>query len=99
MASADDLRAQLAVAELEESLVRLKDDGSPAELAEAKEELRYARWVQRGGPAAELAASEAYEALVETDPKLDVDPLRGVTNRHVRDLLTRWLAEQSEAKR
>lgn len=94
MALADDLRAQLAVAELEETLAKLKDDGTPAELAAAKEELRYARWVQRGGPAAELAASEAYEAAVEADPSLDVDPLRGLTNRHVRDLLNRWLSEQ-----
>jgi len=98
MALADDLRAQLAVADLEETLVRIKDDGTPAELAEAKEELRYARWVQRGGPTAEIAASEAYERLVEVDPEFDTDPLRGLTNRHVRELLARWRAEQSEVE-
>jgi hypothetical protein len=91
----DDLRAQLRVAELEEELVRLKDEDSP-ELAEAKHELRYSRWVQRGGPAEETAASEEYEARVEEDPGLDTDPLRGHTNRAVRDLLARWRAEQSE---
>lgn len=98
MALADDLRAQLAVAELEETLVRLKDDGDPAEIAAAKEELRYARWVQRGGPAAELAAAEAYEAMVEAEPLLDLDPIRGLSNRHVRDLLARWRSEQPEVE-
>lgn len=95
MSSADDLRAQLRLAELEEELARLKDEDSP-ELAAAKHELRYARWVQRGGPAAERAASDEYETRVAADPNLDTDPLRGLTNRAVREMLARWRTEQSE---
>lgn len=92
MASVEELRAQLAVAELEADFARRKDDGE--DLREAKDELRYARWVARGGPAEELAAREAYEARFADNPDLDVDPLRGVTNRAVRDLLDRWEAGQ-----
>jgi len=95
MSRADELRAQAAVAELEEELVRLKGEDSPR-LAEVKNELRYARWVARGGPAAELGASQAYEEMVAADPELDTDPLRGISNRAVRDLLARW---QSEGER
>lgn len=98
MALTDDLRAQLRVAELEERLVQLKDDDSP-EVAEAKHELRYARWVYRGGPAAEIAANEEYEARVAADPLQDTDPLRGLSNRAVREMLARWRAEQSEVAR
>ncbi len=54
MSRADELRAALRVAELEEDLARMKDDDAPG-LAEAKHELRYARWVSRGGPAEEHA--------------------------------------------
>ncbi len=52
MSRADELRAALRVAELEDELAGLKDGESP-ELVAAKHELRYARWVQRGGPAEE----------------------------------------------
>lgn len=96
MALADDLRARLAVAELEEHLVRLKEEGSPEELAAVKDELRYARWVQRGGPAEELQAIEQYEERIAGNPDLDTDPLCGVSNRAVAKLLERWRDEQGE---
>ena len=54
MSRADELRAELRVAELEEDLARMKDDDAPG-LVEAKHELRHARWVSRGGPAEEQA--------------------------------------------
>lgn len=78
MATADDLRAQLAVAELEEQLGAAKgaDDGPGRSL---KDELRYARWVARGGPAEETARlNDGGEH----------------TNRAVAEHHTRWLAEQ-----
>lgn len=51
MASADELRAQLRVAELEERLSAAKDPDSDDEVTrELKDDLRYARWVARGGP-------------------------------------------------
>jgi hypothetical protein len=75
----EELRAQLAVAELEEELRELKDGGDPERLKAVKEELRFARWVQRGGPAQEAAA------VAETGEH---------TNRAVADLYKRWLAEK-----
>lgn len=54
MPSADELRAQLKVVELEGELASAKGDESVT--AELKHELRYARWVHRGGPAEEAAA-------------------------------------------
>ena len=51
MPSADELRALLHVAELEEQLAVAKD--SDEATRELKDELRYARWVQRGGPDAD----------------------------------------------
>ncbi len=67
MPSADVLRAHLRVAELEEQLLAAKD--SDEVTAELKHELRYARWVQRGGPdadpeqdnRADVAHRERYE--------------------------------------
>ena len=67
MPSADELRAQLQVAELEEQLAAAKD--SDEVTPELKHELRYARWVQRGGPGvdpgqdnrADMAHRERYE--------------------------------------
>jgi hypothetical protein len=56
--STEQLRAQLAVAELEEELVDLKDGGDPERLKAVKEDLRFARWVQRGGPAEYEATGE-----------------------------------------
>lgn len=53
MPSADELRAQLAVAELEEQMAAAKEDGSLT--AEHKHELRYRRWVARGGHLADPA--------------------------------------------
>lgn len=47
MATADELRAQLHVAELEEQLAAAKD--SDEATRELKDDLRYARWVARGG--------------------------------------------------
>lgn len=85
MSRADDLRAELAVAELEEQLVRLKDANDPEALRAAKDELRYARWVCRSGPAVE-EAERAAEARGEV-------PV-GV-NRHTAELYERWKAEQS----
>jgi hypothetical protein len=78
MPDADALRAQLAVAELEEELASLKDGGDPEQLRAVKDELRFARWVQRGGPAEEAAALDA----------------GGHTNRAVAGLYERWLAER-----
>lgn len=77
MATADDLRAQLVVAELEEQLAAAKDtDGADRPL---KDELRYARWVARGGPAEETAR---------------LDDGGEHTNRAVAEHHARWLAEQ-----
>lgn len=78
MSRADELRAQLAVAELEEQLVAAKDaDGSAH--PDLKAELRYQRWVARGGPAEERALLDADEPH---------------TNRAVAELFARWSAEQ-----
>lgn len=77
MSRADELRAALRVAELEDDLARFKDEESP-ELAAAKHELRYARWVQRGGPA-------------EEEGRLDDGD--GHTNRAVAAHFERWQAE------
>jgi hypothetical protein len=52
MSSTDQLRAQLRVAELEEALVKAKG-GKKDVPRELKDDLRYARWVARGGPAEE----------------------------------------------
>lgn len=76
MSRAEELKAQLAVAELEARLVALKDSDDDAR--ECKDELRYARWVQRGGPQEETAALEA----------------GGHTNRAVAEMYQRWLAER-----
>lgn len=78
MPNADALRAELAVAELEEELVQLKDGGDPEQLKAVKDELRYARWVQRGGPAQEHAI------LDETGEH---------TNRATQAHYLRWRAE------
>ncbi len=77
MATASELRAALAVAELEEALVAAKDNGD--DLGEVKADLRYARWVARGGPAVERARLDAGD---------------GHTNRAVADLYGRWLTTQ-----
>ena len=57
MSRADDIRAQAEadaqVADLEDQLLAAKADDSVT--AEHKHELRYARWVQRGGPAPDPA--------------------------------------------
>lgn len=104
MARADDLRAELAIAELEEKLVRLKDEGPSEELAAVKDELRYARWVRRGGPAQEAELLEEHarlaaerERLLTAHPDLadHLVPLAAPhTNRHVADMYRRWLGEQ-----
>jgi hypothetical protein len=78
MTRADELRAQLAVAELEEQLVAAKDANGSAH-PDLKAELRYQRWVARGGPA------EEQELLTAGDDH---------TNRAVADLYARWSAEQ-----
>lgn len=77
MARADELRAALAVAELEEQLAAAKEGGG--HLDDLKRELRYCRWVARGGP-------------VEEQDRLDADEEH--TNRHVAELYQRWLAER-----
>lgn len=105
MPTSEELRAQLAVADLEERLVALKDGDDGEELATVREELRYARWVARGGPAEEQALIEDHARLVEDRKRLlaahpelaehlatPVDPH---TNRHVAELFERWKAEQS----
>jgi hypothetical protein len=57
MSRADDLRAELAMAELEEELVALKEKpGDGERLREVKDELRQARFEQR--TAREQAAEE-----------------------------------------
>ena len=81
MSTADELRAALAVAELEERLVAAKEDGS-ADLEQVKAELRYRRWVARGGPA------EEQQRLA--DPQIGAH-----TNRAVADLYGRWLNENT----
>jgi hypothetical protein len=102
--STEELRAQLAVAELEEELADLKDGGDEERLRFVKEELRYRRWVARGGPAEEEARlaeharqSAELERLAAEYPDVaaalaPVDPPH--TNRHVAELYTRWLAEK-----
>lgn len=104
MPTSDELRLQLAVAELEERLAAAKDGDDSEELRAVKEDLRYARWVQRGGPAIEAAFIAEYERLTEKrtqlvaeNPELDehlVAPLGPHTNRHVAELYKRWLAEK-----
>lgn len=84
MARADELRAALRVAELEDELTRLKDGEESPELTEVKHELRYARWVQRGGPA-------------EEQTRLDDEEIGEHTNRAVAAHFDRWLGEQAEA--
>lgn len=78
MSRTEQLRAELAVAELEDELVALKADGEPDMLRQCKDDLRYVRWVMRGGPAEETAALEAGEH----------------TNRAVAELYQRWLGER-----
>ena len=84
MPDADALRAQLAVAELEEELASLKDGGDPEQLRAVKDELRFARWMQRGGPATE-EAERAAEARGEVPVNV---------NRHTAEMYQRWLAER-----
>lgn len=84
MPNAEELRVQLAVAELEERLVALKDGGDPDELRALKEDLRYVRWIARGGPAIEEAAQAAIAKGEEP----------AGTNRHTAALYERWLAEK-----
>jgi hypothetical protein len=103
--STEELRAQLAVAELEEELADLKDGGDPDRLRAVKGELRFARWVQRGGPAEEEALlaeharlSAERERLLAAHPEVAdqlVPLLDPHTNRHVAELYARWKAEQS----
>lgn len=84
MSRADELRAALRVAELEDDLTNLKgEDETSPELAEVKAELRYARWVQRGGPAEEQA-------------RLDDEEIGGHTNRAVAAHFERWRAESGD---
>lgn len=52
MSRAAELRAAADVAELEEQLAAAKDDGS--DTTELKHELRYKRWVARGGHLADV---------------------------------------------
>lgn len=96
MPSADELRAQLHVAELEEELAAAKD--SDEATRELKDELRYARWVQRGGPAEEeaalAAAAEARQVLEDAGLEAPEDSAGGHTNRATRDLYQRWLSGQ-----
>lgn len=85
MSRADELRAELRVAELEDDLTNLKGEGEmSSELAEVKTELRYARWVQRGGPAEEQA-------------RLDDKSVGQHTNRAVAALFERWRNENEKA--
>lgn len=63
MPTSEELRAQLAVSELEDELAALKDDGDPEQLKAVKDELRFARWVQRGGPHQD-PANRADEAML-----------------------------------
>lgn len=77
MSRVDQVRAELAVAELEEQLADAKESGG--HLDDLKHELRYSRWVARGGPAEEQALLEAGEDH---------------TNRAVAEHYARWLAEQ-----
>lgn len=84
MSRADELRAALRVAELEDELTRLKDGEESPELTEVKHELRYARWVQRGGPA-------------EEQTRLDDKAIGEHTNRAVATLFERWQAEQGDS--
>lgn len=85
MSTADGLRVQLAVAELQERLAALKGSGDQAALAACKEDLRYVRWVARGGPAVEEAARAAIASGEQP-----AEP----TNRHTAALYERWLAEK-----
>lgn len=84
MSRADELRAELAVTELEEELVQLKAEGDPERLRVVKDELRFARWVQRGGPAIE-EAERAAEARGEVPVNV---------NRHTAEMYQRYLAER-----
>jgi hypothetical protein len=100
---ADDLRAQLAVAELEEALVAAKDADAD-DLGEVKADLRYARWVARGGPAVEQERLAAHERAVAERDRLVADnpALAGLlpalpaphTNRAAAGLFARWLDTQ-----
>ncbi len=69
MPTADELRAQLRVAELEEELAAAKD--GDAVTAELKADLRYARWVQRGGhlnnPREDNPADQAHRERYEQE--------------------------------
>lgn len=83
MSRADELRAALAVADQEEELAALKADPGtdPAVLEACKADLRYARWVHRGGP------QEEADRLAAGD---------GHSNRAVAGLYARWLDENPE---
>lgn len=76
MSRADELRAALAVAELEDQLAAAKESGG--HLDDIKNELRYSRWVARGGPAEEAAL---------------LDNGWPHTNRHVAEFYRRWQRE------
>jgi hypothetical protein len=84
MSRVDELRAQLALAEAEERLAQLKQSGDAETLEEQKEQVRYARWVARGGPQQER------DALARGD---------GHTNRACAAYYTRWSAEQQQEGR
>lgn len=100
MSRADDIRAkaeaEAKVAELEDELIAAKEDDTVT--AEHKHELRYARWVVRGGPAQEEAALEeaAAERQVLEDAGLEPgeEPAGGHTSRATREMYARWQREQ-----
>lgn len=102
--STQELRAQLAVAELEEELAALKEDGDSERLRDVKEALRYRRWVARGGPAEEEALLAEHARLTAERERLLAEhpevadhlvPLLGPhTNRHVAEMYQRWLGEK-----
>lgn len=100
MSRADDLRAELALAELEEQYVQAKESGEHADL---RDELRYARWVARGGPAEERERLDRHEQLKRERMRLVVEnpevaelvpPLPPPhTNRAVAEMFQRWTEE------
>jgi hypothetical protein len=80
--SAPSVAAALEQAQAAKAVYRdAPDVEARAEHRAASTELRYARWVTRGGPAQETS-------------RLGAD--QGHTNREVADLYARWLAENPE---
>jgi hypothetical protein len=68
MANADDLRARLLVATLEEKLITLKgsEEVDPADLRHAKERLRLAREKHRSGH--RMVSLDEIDATAEPEP-------------------------------